>query len=375
MARAAPRMAVIVAATTLVATGVGAYTGARMGTTVSRADSSTVTQARCSADVPKDACIAVTAFSAGRGDAGDPYPGDDYPTQWRPPVPQDSMFDDWGEDNRECTSFVAWALHSRNHFEMPFHDDAVNWGPDASARGFTVDNNPAVGAVAWEHPGDHVAWVYAVNGSTVTIEEYNEHYDGVYDWRVVPVNAFEYIHFADLNNPPPEQSPPTSAPQHLKAQGSSPQLQGNTATLQGSDVNPQRPSSTDVQGSKQHVQGPTGGAGAGHSTPKPVQQPTQPPPPPPPTYAETTGGETHTWTDYSNAGGNEGPTIPGQTTVQIACKVQGFKVADGNTTWYRIASTPWSNAYYASADAFYNDGATSGSLHGTPYYDPNVPDC
>jgi hypothetical protein len=83
----------------------------------------------------------------------------------------------------------------------------------------------------------------------------------------------------------------------------------------------------------------------------------------------------HTWTDYSDAGGTEGPSIASNQTVQIACKVTGFAVADGNTWWYQIASSPWNNAYYVSADAFYNDGATSGSLHGTPFVDPAVPSC
>jgi hypothetical protein len=102
-----------------------------------------------------------------------------------------------------------------------------------------------------------------------------------------------------------------------------------------------------------------------------------PPPPPPPaqTWAETTGGVTHTWTNYTNAGGYEGPTIASNATVQIACKLSGFRVADGNTWWYRIASDPWSGNYYASADAFYNNGQTSGSLLGTPFVDPSVRDC
>jgi hypothetical protein len=104
----------------------------------------------------------------------------------------------------------------------------------------------------------------------------------------------------------------------------------------------------------------------------------QPPPPPPPpaqTYAETTGGVTHTWTDYSDAGGTQGPSIPSNDTVQIACRVTGFKVADGDTWWYRVASSPWSDTYYASADAFYNNGANSGTLVGTPFVDPNVANC
>ena len=93
------------------------------------------------------------------------------------------------------------------------------------------------------------------------------------------------------------------------------------------------------------------------------------------TYGETTGGNAHTWADPTDAGGVEGPTIPGQLEVQIACRLTGFAVADGNTWWYRIAQSPWNNSFYVSADAFYNDGANSGSLLGTPFVDPAVPNC
>lgn len=93
------------------------------------------------------------------------------------------------------------------------------------------------------------------------------------------------------------------------------------------------------------------------------------------TYSETVGVATHTWTNYTNAGGTEGPTIPRYATVQISCALTGFAVANGNTWWYRIASPPWNNSFYASADAFYNNGATSGTLKGTPWVDPAVPVC
>ena len=106
------------------------------------------------------------------------------------------------------------------------------------------------------------------------------------------------------------------------------------------------------------------------TSPPPQQQP-----PPAPTWAETTGGVAHTWTNYTNAGGSQGPSIGSNQTVAIACKLPGFRVADGNTWWYRIASAPWNGAYYVSADAFYNNGATSGSLHGTPFVDPAVANC
>jgi hypothetical protein len=99
----------------------------------------------------------------------------------------------------------------------------------------------------------------------------------------------------------------------------------------------------------------------------PVQQVT--------TYPETVGGVTNTWTDYTNAQGTQCPSISPSQTVQIACKVGGFRVADGDTWWYRIASAPWNSQFYASADAFYNNGQTSGDLHGTPFVDATVPDC
>ncbi|MGH9131744.1 MAG: hypothetical protein ACRDWV_08770 [Acidimicrobiales bacterium] len=118
-------------------------------------------------------------------------------------------------------------------------------------------------------------------------------------------------------------------------------------------------------------------------TPAPASAPSPAPAPAPtavakPTarsYAETVGGVAHTWTDYSDAGGSEGPEIASNATVQVSCRTGGFTVADGNTWWYRVASSSWSGRYYVSADAFYNNGRTSGSLLGTPFVDTSVPTC
>ncbi len=96
---------------------------------------------------------------------------------------------------------------------------------------------------------------------------------------------------------------------------------------------------------------------------------------PPPGVAETVGGETHTHSDYASAGGIEGAVIHTGETVQIACRVVGQAVEDGDTWWYRIASSPWNSLYYASADAFYNNGEKTGTLIGTPFVDPAVPQC
>jgi hypothetical protein len=64
--------------------------------------------------------------------------------------------------------------------------------------------------------------------------------------------------------------------------------------------------------------------------------------------------------------------------VQVTCRVEGFEPADHgipDNWWYKIASSPWNNAYYAYAEPFYNNGQTSGSLIGTPAVDTSVPIC
>jgi surface antigen len=288
-----------------------------------------------SLDGPHPKVVKVT-IEGGKGGGGDP--GDDYPAKWRN-ARQDSLLDQWLEYNRECTSFAAWALYSRNGFVMPFNDNANKWGPDATHHGYAVNSTPAVGSIAWSNAGTygHVAYVVAVSGGSVTIEEYNEYGNGTYDKRTVAASSFTgYIHFKDTPSepaPPPAPTPVATPPAPTPP----------VATLPG--TTPAAPGAVPV-------------------TPAAA-----------PTFAETTGGVTHTWTNYTNAGGTEGSSIPSNTTVQIACALPGFRVADGNTWWYRIASIPWGGAYYASADAFYNNGQTSGSLIGTPFVDAAVPSC
>lgn len=92
-------------------------------------------------------------------------------------------------------------------------------------------------------------------------------------------------------------------------------------------------------------------------------------------YPEIVGGEAHNWTDYRTAGGKEGPLIPAYRTVQIACKLRGYRVQDGNRWWYQIASSPWRGHFYVSADAFYNNGQSHGTLRDTPFVDPRIPNC
>jgi len=150
--------------------------------------------------------------------------GDDYPSKWKN-AELDSAVDDWLQYNRECTSFVAWALHSRNHFELPRiagKRGAADWGYKENS-GFAANSNPAVGAVAWwdygydvngKDKGGHVAWVESVSadGKSVVIQEYNNPArSGNYNRRTIATSSPKgYIHFKDLDgssNPAPPPDP------------------------------------------------------------------------------------------------------------------------------------------------------------------------
>ena len=121
------------------------------------------------------------------------------------------LFDTWGYNYRNCTSWVAWRLATNNGYTMPHAiGDASAWGSYFTAHGHAPNRQPAPGAIAWEPGGDHVAYVESVSPdrSHVTISEYNEAYypgqpttgDGLYDTRTVPGGSFEYIHVKDLTS-------------------------------------------------------------------------------------------------------------------------------------------------------------------------------
>ncbi len=134
------------------------------------------------------------------------YAADDYPANLKN-ARKDALVDPWRFYNRECTSFVAWCLNSRNGVEFDNWYKGVKWGnashwrAAAQSVGIPVDTKPAVGAVAWL--SGHVAWVAAVEGDNVTVEEYNRTYkDGKYNCRTVPSSTFTaYIHIKDLAAP------------------------------------------------------------------------------------------------------------------------------------------------------------------------------
>lgn len=129
--------------------------------------------------------------------------GDDYPQYWRTP----NLVDSWGYYTANCTSFVAHRLSKVNGFEMPRAiGHGGQWGDSARRLGYRVDNKPAPGSVAYFTSGQfgHVAWVAAVEGDQVLIEEYNwvradGSYDHSYHVRYQPISSYSgFIHFKDL---------------------------------------------------------------------------------------------------------------------------------------------------------------------------------
>jgi hypothetical protein len=111
------------------------------------------------------------------------------------------------------------------------------------------------------------------------------------------------------------------------------------------------------------------GAGA------PASSPTTAAPAPGVTEQEGTHGA-NTFQNVTNASG-QGPKIPAMAYVQVSCKVlpsSTISSAYPDGYWYRIASPPWNNQYYAVANTFWN-GDMPGQLPYTHNEDANVPDC
>ena len=141
--------------------------------------------------------------------------GDDYPQKYKN-YALDAITDEWNFYNRECTSFVAWCLNSRNGvafnntykqsssgaWDQTHWSNAKNWVAAAQRAGITVNQTPSVGAVACWTSGTygHVAWVKAVNSNgTVNIDEYNWSVSGGYGSRS-NITATYYIHIKDISS-------------------------------------------------------------------------------------------------------------------------------------------------------------------------------
>jgi surface antigen len=341
-----------------------------------------------------------TQLTGGYGGGEVIAPVDDYPSKWKD-IAQDSVFDDWGEWNRECTSFVAFRLATRNGFAMPFYDNADQWGPRARALGYAVDDTPAIGAVAWKASG-HVAWVRHVEGGTVFVEDYNVHLNGTYSEYSTPASDWKYIHFKDLPAPQaPQQDPAPQGNLEVAAPDTPPEISvgvNNGGGQHGSDSTDVQHTSGTVQqtGNPQvvgggNIQGSQGGSGSAPPPttttvpPPPPTTTTVPPPPPPPTTTtvpEAPATVTEqcwkygcpTFQNYQNASG-PGPTIAVGQYVEVRCKVYAPTIPSANPGgyWYLIQSAPWNGSYWAVGNTFVNGDPWDG-----PYqysFNASIPDC
>lgn len=241
---------------------------------------------------------------------------------------------------RNCTDFVSWYLGiPRAAFRFPGAGHAANWKDVAGNAGLQVTGTPSVGDVAWWGTSrgggyGHVAVVTAVeSGGAVTIAEYNG--DGQGTYRVRPnVRAEAYLHRptappAPAPQPTPPPPPPTAAP-------------SGSSTTPAPTVNP---------------------------APSTAEKPA-------PTWAAQQGSNgANTFTNPFNASGM-GVKVPAMAWVQVSCKVHAPQIASANPDgyWYRLASSPWNNQYYAVANTFWN-GDVPGRKPYTHNTDWAIPNC
>ncbi|KAK4151993.1 CHAP domain-containing protein [Chaetomidium leptoderma] len=138
--------------------------------------------------------------SSGGGGGGGSIPGpvtDDYPYKG-----SCGGVDPWNYYKCQCTSFVAFRINKRlgvkfhNKYKGAAWGNANTWDNAAKATGVKVNSTPVPGCVAQSNTGNygHVAWVTAVNGNKVTIEEYNHGTRERYGKRTVNKGDFNYIH-------------------------------------------------------------------------------------------------------------------------------------------------------------------------------------
>lgn len=81
-----------------------------------------------------------------------------------------------------------------------------------------------------------------------------------------------------------------------------------------------------------------------------------------------------TFKDHHSVSG-PGPQLSFQQVVSVSCKVSDPSIPSVSPDgyWYRIASAPWDNQYYAAANTFLNGDPPAGPY--THYVDTLVPDC
>jgi len=152
--------------------------------------------------------------------------GNDYPLSssdgrtggtWGRNYPKDNTQDKWGMYNRECVSFCANRLAKVNGITVGWGVEAwswhaYQWDDHARSMGKTVNNTPAIGAIAVDDTNNskgkngHVSWVadISADGSQVFLEWYNTNGDGLYHYGWSATNSHDaYCHFKDIGTTTP----------------------------------------------------------------------------------------------------------------------------------------------------------------------------
>lgn len=98
--------------------------------------------------------------------------------------------------NSYALGYCTWYVATRRSIPG-WWGNANAWYGNAQISGYSVGSTPRVGAIAWTGAGyyGHVAYVEAVNGSTVTVSEmnWNGNWDRV-DFRTASASSFRYIY-------------------------------------------------------------------------------------------------------------------------------------------------------------------------------------
>jgi len=112
--------------------------------------------------------------------------------------------DPWNYPKCQATSFVAQRLNERvgvkfyNRYKGIYWGNANTWDEAARRALVKINGTPKPGAIAQTNAGryGHVAYVSAVDGDYVIVEEYNYTSRERYGTRRVKKSEFNYIHFS-----------------------------------------------------------------------------------------------------------------------------------------------------------------------------------
>ncbi len=116
-------------------------------------------------------------------------------------VPGCTYQDSWGMCNRECVSYTAWMVYKNYGIDVTGFGNANQWPARAESIGFPVSATPRVGTVAiymggYGDPYGHAMWVKSINSDgTITVDQYNLYYDGVFYETTINPTGLLYIYF------------------------------------------------------------------------------------------------------------------------------------------------------------------------------------